>query len=135
MAPFDYVPRMAVVHLIITAVFYVNSFVWIYGLSKILPPITIVEGIFLDYNLHFKVIFGEFVQTYEGTDNTMSPRTADTIALGPAMNMQGRIRCFSLVSGRVLQRVWKDVIIYKMLVNAIKRINYMGKKQKAIKGL
>ena len=61
---------------------FLNAFVWIHGPSKILPPITIVEGIVLDYNLHFKVIFSEFVQTYKGTDNTMSLRTIDAIALG-----------------------------------------------------
>ena len=103
-APFDYVPRIAVVQLVITVVFYVSAFIWIYSLSKILQPITIIEGIILDYNLHFKVIFGEFIQTFEGTDNTISQRAADAIALGPAMNLQGRIRCFSLLLEHVLQR-------------------------------
>ena len=78
---------MAVVQLMVTVVFYLNAFVWIHSPSKILLPITAVEGIVLDYNLHFKVIFGEFAQTYEGTDNIMSLRTIDTIALGPAINL------------------------------------------------
>ena len=47
-----------------------------------LPPITIVEGVGIDFNIHFKVMFGEFVQTYEGVDNTMTPRTVDALALG-----------------------------------------------------
>ena len=65
----------------------------------------------------------------------MSLRTIDAIALGLAINIQSGIHCFSLLLGRVLQRAWKNVIIYKMLVNVIKRMNYIGKKQKAIKGL
>ena len=67
-----------------------------------LPPLTIIEGTVLDFHLHFRVIYGEFVQTYEGTDNTMNGRTIDAIALGPSSNLQGGIRCYSLVSGRIL---------------------------------
>ena len=51
------------------------------------------------------------------------------------MNVQSRIHCFSLLSRQILQRVQKDIVIHKMLVNAIKRMSYIGKKQKAIKGL
>ena len=79
-----------------------NAFVWIDGVSKVLSPLTIVEGITVDYNLYFKVIFGEHVQTYEGMRNDLSPRKIDAIALGPNGNMQGCIRCYSLASRRVL---------------------------------
>ena len=64
----------------------------------------IVKGIVLDFNMYFKVIFSEFAQTYESTDNTMSPRTIDAIALDLAINLQGRICYFSLLSEWVLQR-------------------------------
>ena len=77
---------------------------WLKGASDVLPPLTIVEGTVLDYNLHFRVIFGEFLQTHEGTKNDMTPRAVDTIALGPNGNLQGGIRCFSLETGRVLCR-------------------------------
>ena len=75
------------------------------------------------------------MQICKGIDNTMSPRTVDTIVLELAKNLQGGICGFSLLLGRVLQRAWKDIVIYKIPVNAIKRINYIRKKQKAIKGL
>ena len=104
MVPFDSLPRMMVVQLMITVVFYINAFAWQKGVSQILSPLTIVEGTALDYNLHFRVIFGEFVQTYEGTSNDMAPRCVDAIALGPNGNLQGGIRCFSLATGKVLQR-------------------------------
>ena len=62
----------------------------------------IVKGMALDYNVHFKVIFAKFVQTYESTKNDIMPHTIDTIALGPNSNLQGSIRCFSLVTGKIL---------------------------------
>ena len=128
MLPYDSLPRMMVVHLMITVLFYANAFDWLSGVSKILSSLTIVEGVVLDYELHFRVIFGEFVQTYEGTRNDMTARTVDALALGPNGNLQGGIRCFSLASGRVFQRQWQDVQVYEMPVSAIIRINYMCKK-------
>ena len=64
--------------------------------SKVLPLLTTIEGITLDYHLHFRVMHGEFVQTYEGTRNDMSLRTVDALVLVPNGNMQGSIRCYSL---------------------------------------
>ena len=64
-----------------------NAFIWSSGVSQILSPLTIVERVVLDYNLYFKVIFGKFVQTYKGTDNSMTYRMIDTIALGPNGNL------------------------------------------------
>ena len=85
-------------------VFYVNTFVWLEGVSKVLPLLIIVERLVLDYNLHFKVVFGEYLQTYEGTHNDLTLHTINALVLGPNMNMQGSIRCYSLAIGQVLQR-------------------------------
>ena len=65
----------------------------------------------------------------------MAPRAIDAEALGPSGNIQGGIRCFSFLSGYILSRQWKDVKVMKMLENEIRRINFMSKKQKSIKGL
>ena len=58
----------------------------------------------------------------------MEPREIDAVRLGPTGNLQGRMYCFSLVSGRVLNRLWKDVPMLNALINAIKRIDFMAKK-------
>ena len=89
MLPFSTLPRMMAVHLMIAACFCTNSFAWLKGVSQVIPPLTIVEGTVISCNLHFCVIHGEFVQTYEGANNGMSQRTIDAIALGPNGNMQG----------------------------------------------
>ena len=102
-----------VIELMVTVSFYLNAFVWKYRVSEVLPPLTIVEGVVLDFNLHFRVIYSEFCQTYEGTDNTMNLRTTDSVALGPNGNLQGGIHCFSLNTCKVLQQAWRDVTIAK----------------------
>jgi len=135
MLPFDTLPRMMVVQLMNTVVFYLNAFVWRKGVSNVLPPVTIIEGTVIDYYKHFHVVFGEFVQTFEGSDNTMNKRTIDAIALGPNGNLQGGIRCFSLSTGKILSRQACDVHILKWPDSAIHRINFINRKQKSVKGL
>ena len=61
MLPFNSLPRMMMVHLMITVLFHINAFVWMNGFSKVLSPFAIVEDTVLDYNFHFRVMFGEFV--------------------------------------------------------------------------
>lgn len=119
MLPYQRLPKMMIIHLIITVVFYINAFVWKHGVSQILSPITIVEGVVLDFNLHFHVIFGEYIHTFEGTNNDMSPWTVSSLALGPSENFQGGIRCFSLISGKILHRTIEDVTRMKMPEDAI----------------
>ena len=63
MIPFNNLLKIMVVHPIITVGFYVNAFSRTKRAPKILPPLTIVEGIVLYFNLYFLVTRGEFVQT------------------------------------------------------------------------
>ena len=135
MLPFDTLPRTMVIHLLVTVVFYINAFVWRDGVSQFLPPITIVEGLALDFNKHFHLIYGEYIHTYEGTTNDMKTRTIGAIALGPSGNLQGGVRCYSLLTGKVLLRTIADVTRLKMPQEAIQRIKYRAKKQKALMGL
>ena len=88
----DTILQMMVIHLMTTVNFYFNTFVWRRGVSQILPPVTIVEGLVVDFNKRFYVIFGEYMHTYEGTDNTMKMRTVAALALGPSGNLEGSVR-------------------------------------------
>ena len=128
-------PRMMVIHLVLSVTFYVNAFVWQRGVSQMLLPVTILEGIALDYNLHFKVIFGEYAHVYDGTDNTMKARTTGAIALGPSGNLQGGLRFYSLTTGKILHRTKEDYDRMKIPLDAIRQIKYICKQQKSVPGL
>ena len=128
MLPFKTLPRIMIIHLLVTVMFYINAFVWRKGVSQFLSPLTILEGIVIDYNLHFQVIFGEYAHTYETTTNTTKSRTVGAMALGPTGNLQGGVRFYSLVTGKILQRAKKDYTLLKMPEDAIRRINTMSKK-------
>ena len=128
--PFKKLPKRMVIELIYTIVFYLNSFPWPEGVSQDLSPMSIVEGIVLDYNLHFQVIYGEYAQTYEGTRNDMTERTVGAIALGPSGNLQGGVRFFSLTSGEVIVRSRKDYDLLPMPNEAIDRVYHMGRRSR-----
>ena len=128
-------PKTIVIYLMMTVNFYVNAFVWQEGVSPILPPVTIVEGLVVDFNKHFHVIFSEYMHTYEGATNTMKDRTVGALALGPSGNLQGGIRCFSLCTGKVLHQFMKDVTLLKMSHEVLGRLKYITSKEKSVKGL
>ena len=69
-------------------------------------PGTIATGWDYDYNKLCGpgTSFGEFVQTHEGTDNSMRPRIVSAITLRPSGNVQGSFYYFSLYTGRHLHR-------------------------------
>ena len=135
MLPFKTTPETMVVHLMVTVVFCVNAFVWKKGVSQFLLPTAVVEGMALDYNLHFHVTHGECVHTCEDTSNDTKNRTVGAIAVGPSGNVQGGMRCHSLLSGKVLHRTLEDVTRLKMPQEATQRVKCRAKKQKATKRL
>eukprot|EP00536_Pseudo-nitzschia_multiseries_P010625 jgi/Psemu1/203784/e_gw1.332.17.1 len=130
MLPFNKLPKRMIIALAQCTVFYINAFPWPDGVSQELSPLTIVEGRTLLYNLHFQVIFGEYAQTYEGTDNTMNSRTVGAIALGPSGNLQGGVRLYSLLTGRYLDRAKADYNILPMPAEAITRVHRLSRRSR-----
>ena len=72
------------------------------GVSQFSSPLTILEGIVVDYNLHFRVIFGEYAHTYDTTANTTTSHTVDATSLGFTGDLQSGARFYSLVTGKIL---------------------------------
>jgi hypothetical protein len=50
------------------------------GIFTVLSPATIVTGHQIDFAKHCKLEFGEYVQTHEEHNNTLSERTIGAIA-------------------------------------------------------
>ena len=114
---------------------YVNAFVLKCCVLQILPPITIVEGLLVNFNKHFHVILGEYMHTYEGIDNTKKIRTVTALALGPSDNLKGGIRCYSLCTGKVLHRFMKANTLMKIPHKVLGRLKYITNQEMSVKGL
>lgn len=109
-------------------VFYLNAFPWTGGVLTTESPMTLLEGTYLDFNLHFKVIFGKFGMVYTGIDNTMNLQAVGAIAMGLSGNYQGRTKWFSLATGEILHQKENDFQLLPMTANAIKQVYRMAKK-------
>jgi len=76
------------------------------GISHVFSPREFVTGRVLDFKKDCRVPFGAYVEASEGTviTNDMSQRTRACISLGPSGNLQGSLKCFDLLTGKVLTR-------------------------------
>ena len=61
----------------------------------------------------------------------MMPRTHECIALGPAGNIQGSLKCFDIKTGKVVTR--RSFTEFPMPDRVIKKVNHWGKTQKNLK--
>jgi hypothetical protein len=58
-------------------------------LGKNMCPRVLFTGIFVDYKKELQLAFGDYVEAYEGTSNTMAEQSAACIGLYPAANSTG----------------------------------------------
>ena len=79
--PFKRLTRIMVMELAKQPVYWLNSFPHKDGISDLLSPRTIMTGERINYNWHYRFEFGDYVQTHELHDNTMTLRTVGAIAL------------------------------------------------------
>ena len=133
MLPFQKVPARLIIEMAKASVFWLNSLPQKNGLDSELSPWTIVSGQMLDFKRHCRFQFGEYVQTHEEHNNSMSPRTVGALSLRPTGNAQGSYYFLSLSTGRVLNRL--RGIALPMPDDVIDRVHRMARQQKADPGL
>ncbi len=99
MLPYQHLPPMFVIEMVHNAVFWRNMFALKGGLSKTQSPSELILGRNVDYNVHYKVEFGEYVQMHEEHSNDITQRTLGAIVTGPS-NDAGSYYFISLLTGR-----------------------------------
>ena len=131
--PFQKVPARLIAEMGKASVFWLNSSPQKNGLNSELSPHTIVTGQKLDFKRHCRFQFGQYVQTHEEHNNSMSPCTVGALALRPIGNAQGSIYFMSLSTGRVLNRLRGTPL--PMPDDVIDRVHRMARQQKTDPGL
>ena len=133
MLPFNYIPRLMVIHLVRNTIFWLNAFPTANGWSSKHAPRYIMAGKQLDYNKHVRTEFGKYVQTHEEHDSDMYECTVGAICMGPTGNQQGGHYFMSLTTGeRLIRSRWT---LLPMPREAQTRVNNFGSKQKMPKSL
>jgi hypothetical protein len=108
--PFDHFSPRMVIEMVFLQVFWLNALPRRLGVSQTLSPRTVVTGFGVDYKKHCRIEYGQYVQTHEKQDNTMTTRTIGALALRPTGNQQGGYYFCSLMSGQRLHRThWTEL--------------------------
>jgi hypothetical protein len=102
--PFTHMPPHLVIEMAKQAIFWLHSFPRVDGVSDHMSPREIMTGQRLDYARHCRFEYGEYVQTHEQHDSSMTPRTIGALALWPTGNAQGTWYFMSLLTGQVLKQ-------------------------------
>jgi len=126
-AGFQYLHKLIVVHCIYFVVMMINAVPADGGISEIFSPREIVTGRKIDMDKDCRALFGSYVEASKDAiiTNTMDERTHSCIALGPAGNLQGSLKCFDLLTGKlVIRRTFKCLPIPDRI---IKLVNLWGK--------
>ena len=94
------------------------------GISDTYSPLTIVEKIQVDADVHFKFAFGDYVLAPKTTTNAPAPHMVDCIYIGPMFNRQGGHRFYNLHTRKVITRHW--AVSAPMSKAIIDMVNDMG---------
>ena len=123
--PFRKLPGRLIIELAAWVVFWLNA---LHPSATILPnqsPQSIVTGHKINYNLHCRFDFSEYVQAYENVDNTMRPRTVGALALRSTGNERGGHYFLSLMTGRLINRLSATKL--PMPHNVVSQVHQMAK--------
>ena len=127
MLPFKRIPRLILIHLVKNAVFWLNALPAMDGVSSTHSPRYILTGCELEYPLHVRLEFGEYVQTHEKHGNRMTDCTLGAICLGPNGNSQGGHYFMCLSTGaRITRDHWTDLPMPREM---IRWVTEMGRQQ------
>jgi hypothetical protein len=96
--PFQRIPKLLMIHIVLNAVKMFNFFPTKGGISDTLSPKTIMSGQTLDYKKHLSLQVEQYCQVHEEDTpcNSQSPRTKGAILLGPGGNLQGGYKFMAL---------------------------------------
>jgi hypothetical protein len=126
MLPFKFIPRRLKMELIYFVVLWLNAFSAKSEISAAYSPRELLVHWKLDYKNHCRVLPGTYCKTHDELVplNTMTPRTHECIACGPTGNLQGSVKFYCLMMGRILKR--RSFTAMPMPDRVIKRVNTIG---------
>ena len=102
--PFHHIPHLMLIHLMKTAVLWLNAFPQYDGVSSEHSPHYHLTRYELAYDTHAVLEFSAYIQTNEKHSNDMTHWTLGAICLGPTGNHQGGHWFMTLSSGFQITR-------------------------------
>jgi hypothetical protein len=124
--PFSHEPKRMKIEFVYFIVLWLNPFPVKSGISAVYPPQELIVRWRLDYKKHCRVLPGTYCEVHDQPTptNTMAWRTHECIALGPTGNLQGSIKFYCFMTGRVLKH--RSFTPMPMPDRVIKRVDAIG---------
>ncbi len=128
--PFERIPALMLVCMVLHSVQFMNSFPRKGGL-KHYPPIAIMTGAQLHMS-QLQLKFGSYCQVAEDVTprNSLAARTRGAISMGPSGNLSGGQRFLALDTGKMTVRnCWKELPMPSAVIN---RVNLLGHAKRSL---
>ncbi len=124
--PFTDIPQRMKIKIIYFIILWLNAFLVKTRISSCFLPREFLVQWKLDYNKHCYVLPGSYCEVHDepSPSNTTVPRMQEAIALGPTGNLQGSVKFYCLMTGRVLKH--REFMPLPMPDQIIKRVNAIG---------
>ena len=128
--PFERIPALMLVRMVLHSVQFMNSFPRKGGL-KHYPPSAIMTGAQLHMS-QLQLKFGSYCQVAEDVTprNSLAARTRGAISLGPSGNLSGGQRFLALDTGKIIVRNrWKELPMPSAVID---RVNLLGQAERPL---
>lgn len=130
--PFSGMPKLMTIELIHFIVLWLNNFPIKSGVSSKYSPRELICRHKLNARIHCKTPFGAYCEVHDEPtpSNSMTPRTHETICMGPTGNIQGSYKFYCLRTKKKLtRRKWDEL---PMPTSIIRRVDRHAKRDKAL---
>eukprot|EP00804_Cyclotella_cryptica_P019093 CCRYP_021211-RA/>CCRYP_021211-RA protein AED:0.16 eAED:0.16 QI:0/0/0/0.66/1/1/3/0/1057 len=122
--PFTGLPRLITIELIHFIVLWLNNFPVKSGVSTKYSPRELICRHRLNAKVHCKTPFGAYCEVHDEPtpSNSMTPRTHETICMGPTGNIQGSYKFYCLKTKKKLtRRRWDELPMPRSIIRKVDR--------------
>ena len=95
-------PHGLIIKMVCTQNFWLNAFPHVDSISQTMSPKEISTGFKVNFLQHWKLEFGDYVQTHEEHTNDMRSCMICALSQRPTSNSQGGKNFYSLTTGHVI---------------------------------
>ena len=105
------------------------------GISGIPSPGALFDDIHLNYNVHCRLRFLQYVQMHHASTNMMSRRTSAALNLGPTGDRQGNHYFYDIATNRVVERLIDKHTLVPMPEDIPAKLHKIGIRERMPEGI
>jgi len=128
-------PKKIIIGAVNFSILMINAIILESVISNTLSPGALFDDIHLDYNVHCRLRFLQYVQMHHETTNTISRRASAALNLGPTGDRQGYHYFYGIGTNRVVERLIDKHTPVPMPEDIPAKLHKIGVREKMPDGL